>query len=153
MKRFVLLAIILGFLMPLPLNAAENVSRDGYVFGGVVGSIAGFGIGHAIQKRYSNIGWAFTLGEGLGITNALTIPWIIRMAGGGPLAPEIISKIGWAIFVGFRLWQITDLWVAARPDHAVITQNMLDRKWQKGWRGAEENPDKSSVAMFNMMSW
>src|SRR4051812_36567936 len=34
-----------------------------YISGGAVGSIFGFGIGHAIQGRYSEKGWIFAVGE------------------------------------------------------------------------------------------
>jgi hypothetical protein len=38
-------------------------STGEWVGGGIVGYLAGFGIGQALQGRRSDIGWVFTLGE------------------------------------------------------------------------------------------
>lgn len=152
MKRWIVL-LVLTLMLEHSLSAAPtHVTRDGYVFGGVVGSIAGFGIGHAVQGRYSSIGWAFSVGEGLGILTWLTIPWIIQLAGNQGVASEVVSKIGMAIFGGFRLWQVTDLWVNAKPERAVLSEVLQERDWQKGWWGAEKT-SHSPVATLQLLSW
>lgn len=151
MKQIALVLAILLFFGGSSFAAKDVVSRDGYVFGGTVGSIAGFGIGHGVQGRYQKMGWIFTVGEGLGILSALTIPWIIRVSGNQSIAPEVISKVGWGLFAGFRLWQITDLWVFAKPERAVIA-SMQERHWQNGWWG-EEKVQASSALSLNILEW
>jgi hypothetical protein len=152
MKKVLLALALMAVFHQSAEARPDQVSRDGYVFGGLVGSIAGFGIGHAVQGRYAQIGWAFTVGEGLGILSWLTVPWIIQISGNQSIAPEVISKIGMAIFGGFRLWQITDLWVHTKPDRPVLADSMRERAWQKGWWG-EEKTSTARVASINLFSW
>ncbi len=152
MKKVLLVLAMMAVFHQETQAQPDHVTRDGYVFGGLVGSIAGFGIGHAVQGRYAKIGWAFTVGEGVGILSWLTIPWIILVSGNQSIAPEVISKVGMAIFGGFRLWQITDLWVHSKPDRPVLADVTRERSWQKGWWG-EEKSSQSSVASFNLFSW
>lgn len=78
-----------------------------YVAGGLVGTfLAPFGIGQAIQGRWSDRGWVFTLGEtasvGLIITGAIRLD---QTDNGGVLVAGILG------LVGFRIWEIVDLWV------------------------------------------
>ena len=44
-------------------DTTETMSNAKYIGGGVVSIIPGFGIGHAIQGRYSEKGWIFTTSE------------------------------------------------------------------------------------------
>ena len=104
-----------------------EISTTRYVIGGVVGTIPqlGFGIGHAIQGRWSDQGWVYTAGE-LGSLGVL----IIGAAGclndeldngfnnkddckGFNEAMIITGVIG---FIGFRIWEIVDVW-AGVPKH------------------------------------
>lgn len=152
MKK-ILLALSVMMMVQSAHAAPAKVTRDGYVFGGLVGSIAGFGIGHAVQGRYTDMGWIFTAGEGVGILTWLTLPWIIQLANNGvnTVASEVTSKVGMAIFGGFRLWQVADLWVNARPERHVFA-DIKERHWQKGWRGAEKSTE-TPVASLNILSW
>lgn len=93
-----------------------EISTTRYVIGGVVGTYPlGLGIGHAIQGRYSEKGWIFTVGE-VGSATAF-------VAGLGNCASNWSSEncdngliwIGLAGYVGFRIWEIIDVW-AAPPD-------------------------------------
>lgn len=151
MKKIILVLVAM-LMVQDAIALPDHVSRDGYLFGGLAGSIAGFGIGHAVQGRYAKIGWVFSVGEGVGILTWLTIPWIMQISGSQSVAPEVISKIGMAIFGGFRLWQITDLWVHTKPDRPVLADTMRERAWQKGWWG-EETDTHASVASINLLSW
>ena len=152
MKRVLLAIAIMAAINQSAQAAPDIVTRDGYVFGGLVGAIAGFGIGHGVQGRYAKIGWAFTVGEGIGILGALAVPWIILMSGNRSIAPEVISKVGWTIFGGFRLWQITDLWVFSRPERPVISELMRERPWQNASYGAERD-SQVAIAMFPVLNW
>ncbi len=112
--------------IPLPSHAKETISRDQYVWGGTVGTILGFGIGHAIQGRYKEKGWIFTLTEGIGAgTIASGIIWTLFSykessktgdASVGDVMPFVgLGLLGATIILGFRIWEIVDLWSV---DHA-----------------------------------
>lgn len=96
--------------------AQGEISQARYVIGGVLGTWPlGLGIGHAIQGRYTEKGWIFTVGE-LG-------SMAVMMAGVGDCIGRIGSNdncsnsgglilLGAMGFVGFRIWEIIDVWVA-----------------------------------------
>jgi hypothetical protein len=93
------------------------ISTGRYIAGGIVGSVAGFGIGQAIEGRYLPFGLIFTLGEmastgllvagavdcinSLNVTNQNTLD-----CHGGTFWPGLI---GLAVF---RIWEVVDVWAA-----------------------------------------
>lgn len=91
-----------------------EISTTAYVVGGIIGTYpVGFGVGHAIQGRYTDKGWIFTVGE-LGSL-------VVAYAGAGDCFSSMIAGdkcnggllfLGAAGFVGFRIWEIVDLWAA-----------------------------------------
>lgn len=92
-----------------------EISQAQYVFGGIIGTYpVGFGVGHAIQGRYSDKGWIFTVGEIGSI--------VVLMSGVGDCMSSISNRydgcnggllfLGAAGFVGFRIWEIVDVWAA-----------------------------------------
>lgn len=85
------------------LNNIEpiNISRGQYIAGGVLGTIPGFGIGHAIQGRYTEKGWIFTLSQ---LASLLASSYF--SAQGNPLGVSL-SYISFGIF---RLWGLIDVW-------------------------------------------
>ena len=79
-----------------------------YVAGGLVGTfLVPFGVGQAIQGRWSDRGWIFAVGEGASI--GLIIAGAVRFdesdGGEGLLVAGILG------LVGFRIWEMVDLWV------------------------------------------
>jgi hypothetical protein len=79
-----------------------------YVAGAVLGTfVTPFGIGQAVQGRWMDKGWIFTLGEGVSI--ALIIAGAARFdqsdGGEGLLVAGVLGV------VGFRIWEMIDLWV------------------------------------------
>jgi hypothetical protein len=55
-----------------PLTAAEQdllnrgeISSAEHIGGGIAGAVIGLGIGQALQGRWAERGWLFTLGEGV----------------------------------------------------------------------------------------
>lgn len=92
-----------------------------YGIGGAVGSLVGFGIGHAIVGEYHSFGWFFTL------TELICMPGIPLLAAGVMAIAAWDGKIGvafddlitvWSGFfitglvltLGLRIWEIIDLW-------------------------------------------
>ena len=87
-----------------------------YIIGGILGTYPGFGIGHAVQGRYSDKGWIFTVGE-LGAV-------VLMVAG----AADCFSStnydsnnnncnsgsgtllVGVLGYVGLHIWEIVDVW-------------------------------------------
>jgi hypothetical protein len=103
----------------------EPLTTDQYVFGGVVGTVVGFGIGHAIVGEYHTMGWVFTMTQVL----SLSIPIFAAIVMGirywegsaGATVDHLITAwgvclwIGIALWAAFRVWEIVDLWL--RPHH------------------------------------
>jgi hypothetical protein len=94
-----------------------------YVTGGVIGSYYGFGVGHAIQGRWSDKGWIFTVGDAGSL--GLLVYGITRCEEAEQesieydrvtscsLAPIVAGLVG---FGAFRIWEIVDVW-AGVPRH------------------------------------
>jgi hypothetical protein len=101
------------------LNRGE-ISDGKYISGGILGSIVGFGSGHAVQRRYLFKGMIFTIGEGAGLLTFLVF------GGGQGCAPsgnsnypnssscsedQVMQIFGLAVIAGFKIWEMIDLWV------------------------------------------
>jgi hypothetical protein len=117
---------------PAPSNAGAKVTReqlsdddrdllddgpigDGpYIAGGVVGTLLGLGIGHAIQGRYGEKGWIFTVSE---LASAALIvagaeECVDNILVGRTCSRSASYTIGTWGLLGFRIWEIVDLWAA-----------------------------------------
>lgn len=98
-----------------------EISTARYITGGILGTYPiGFGIGHAVQGRWTQGGWIFTAGEvgslGLllaGIAGCVDNAFNSDNCSGGEAALITTGIIG---FVGFRIWEIIDVW-AVPPGH------------------------------------
>jgi len=92
-----------------------EISTARYVVGGILGTYPlGFGIGHAIQGRYMDMGYIFTIGElgsiavflaGIGQC-ADTANWRSNSAS----CNSTLIGLGLGALVGFKIWEIIDLW-------------------------------------------
>jgi hypothetical protein len=97
---------------PTPMSSAQ------YIFGGALGSLVGFGTGHAIQGRYKEKGWIFTLAESLAVGSIITgAVWTNNLSSkpnvgkAEALLPVIgFSAVGGAVGLAFHIWEIIDLW-------------------------------------------
>lgn len=128
--HFLFLALFLSLSMDVAANETSadqplQISHSDYVLGGVVGSIVGFGTGHAIQDRYlSGGGWAFTLCEGIGAAAIIT-GGILYGTAGTDVDKQTLGKrfmlAGGIFYGGFKIWEIIDLWVA--PNVTVVGAN------------------------------
>ena len=61
MKFIVMLAILISFVS-IKSNAQYS-NTENYATGGVVGTVLGHGIGHAMQKRWKDRGWIFSANQ------------------------------------------------------------------------------------------
>lgn len=108
-----------------------EVSTTAYVVGGVLGTWPlGFGIGHAIQGRYIEKGWIFTLGEvGSGLIFISGLASCINQNLYSGCTNNGVITAGLVGFIGFRVWEIIDLWVGPplinRRYHALQEQKGL----------------------------
>jgi hypothetical protein len=103
-----------------------------YIAGGIVGTaVVGFGVGQAIQGRYGDTGWIFTVGEVastavlvVGVTQSTfnctdatsNNPFVFT-----PVCNVSISPVFWVglgALVGFRVWEIIDLWLGPHRQNA-----------------------------------
>lgn len=94
-----------------------EISTARYVTGGILGTYPiGFGVGHAIQGRWTQGGWIFTAGE-LGSLAAVVggiagcVDNTFRNDHCSGLESTLIVT-GIIGFVGFRIWEIVDVWAA-----------------------------------------
>lgn len=87
-----------------------------YLASGIVGTVAGFGIGHAIQKRYTPLGLVFTLGE-VAATTALLIDTTTQLTTTGSRETKLgsVAVAGLVVLVGLHAWEIVDIWLGG--DH------------------------------------
>lgn len=95
-----------------------EISQTRYIVGGILATYPlGFGIGHAVQGRYSDKGWIFTAGELASIA--------VMFAGFGDCSYSSnryescsggLVVLGAFAFVGFRIWEAIDAW-AVPPEH------------------------------------
>ncbi|MEZ4363749.1 MAG: hypothetical protein R3B48_26460 [Kofleriaceae bacterium] len=113
-----------------PLSGAEllllergEIPTGRYVFGGIVSSMYGFGIGHAIQKRWTESGWLFTVGEIASL--ALAVHTIQRASSdcvrteiecAGQRGYAVLTGLALLSYTGFRIAEVTDSW-SAPPHH------------------------------------
>lgn len=99
------------------------VSTGKYITGGILGSVLGFGIGHAIQDRYSGMGLTFTIAEGAGVLIAAsglaqcdtskTDTYGNKIKCSDSASSQIL--LGYGIALGFHIWEIVDVWTGATP--------------------------------------
>ena len=89
----------------------EPLSTGRYIAGGIVGTVVGFGIGHAIEGRYVFLGLMFTVVEAAAyaaLIYSLATLFDENSSGGSLFVPSL------AVFIGFHIWEIVSVWVVPR---------------------------------------
>ncbi len=128
-----LLATLILFSTSLAASEPFQTSPGQYVGGGLVGTVVGLGLGHAIQGRWTNDGWVFTLLEVLsgGAIGAGAGWWVytnktIEAAADkgnvdtksqlmSYIGPVALTGVGTLLFFSFKVWEIVDVWAGASP--------------------------------------
>ena len=102
---------------------SKTISNGLYIGGGVASIIPGFGIGHALQGRYWEKGWVFTVGNLVFIGGYVTFAFVLAedlqtaalkgdnlkvMSGGKKFVGlSLAFLLG---ILGFKVWEIVDAW-------------------------------------------
>ena len=132
MKKLLLLVFLFSFqAFSKTGNSFSNyenrktISQGRYIVGGVAGIFPGFGIGHAIQGRYSDRGWIFTTGSVLIPVSFYMTIFFGTASGYQPdnkfLLSATYASLG-LIFIGMgiKIWEMVDVWLL--PSHYKITK-------------------------------
>lgn len=94
------------------------LSPERYYTGGILGSIFGLGIGHAIEGRWTDKGYIFTFGETLGAL--LLSPVIYNLTSTKTEREKCVDFCTLPAFAlvygGLRVWEIVDIWTGASPE-------------------------------------
>lgn len=111
-------------LTPDEREALEKgeIGQARHIVGALVGTfVVPFGIGQAIEGRYLDTGWIFTLGEVAGIsatvagiaTAADTCTTSTSGAGVSLSCSRETNVLFWGglfTYIGFRIWELVDVW-------------------------------------------
>jgi hypothetical protein len=114
-----------------------EISEGAHILGGAASFFLGFGTGQAIQGRWSDTGWIFTLGESASI--AMMIAGVVRSIDDCGFGHETCDDEGSAdgtgmIVVGlvgfsvFRVWEIIDA-IGGPSGH---NRRVRELKWRLG---------------------
>ena len=125
-----------------PINKTGNSEEDSdemveidfrrYVAGGALGTVFGFGIGHAVQRRYgTDWGWLYTAGE----LGGLVLMRIV--AGAGECKREegenydscirsrgIWALTGFMLYTGMRIAEIVTVWLPSEDRYIIVEDGM-----------------------------
>jgi hypothetical protein len=106
----------------IELLADGEITDGQHIGGGVASLFLGFGIGHAVQGRWSSRGWIFTLGEsasvGLLIYGFAQNDCFLAIGHSCSDDDDGVGEaiVGLVAFSVFRVWEIIDAF-AAPPNH------------------------------------
>ena len=128
------------------VQSVQTISQGQYIGGGVVGTLIGAGIGHAVQERWLKTGWIHTtLQVGAGTTFIVagfaSVGSAIGSSIGRSLArglfgedertpttrntvAETIGIIALIVLVGAKIYEIIDVWVLPSSMKAVSNKGL-----------------------------
>ncbi|HLU67744.1 MAG TPA: hypothetical protein VKZ63_15780 [Kofleriaceae bacterium] len=92
------------------LLARGEIGPGVHIAGGLVGTMFGFGLGHAVQGRFGDRGWIFMAGEAGSI--AAILIWASTCA---EYDGHCEQSTGWLVaglagIAVFRVWELIDVW-------------------------------------------
>lgn len=155
MKKLLAILALSMFLNQIALADAfliqqPQMTQGQYLAGGLTSLFVGWGVGHAIQGRYAERGWIFTLGEaasfgmffgGYGWAAANIISHTERSSRsnfdtrnsipnmGGPASLMVAGGIA---FTAIRIWEVIDAFAApysdSRPYYGAIEKPVASTK-------------------------
>lgn len=119
-------------------KSPTKITHERYVGGAVASIFLGFGIGQAIQGRYKESGWIFTVAElgALGliggamfmVKDIYAIPRMTATQLSGELgfAGLALAGLGAVAWAGFRAWEVMDTWVIPVQQDRVAADILRD---------------------------
>ncbi len=120
------MAFALSAIVHADQVAQEHYSlsaQNRYVIGGILGTIVGLGVGHAIERRYFDQGLIFSVSEGLSIL-LIIIGTTVPMPNGASIP---LTLIGGFTLGAFKLWEIVDIWSGPFPNNGTPRPNDASR--------------------------
>jgi hypothetical protein len=110
--------------------ARGEIGTGEHVAGGLVGTVVGFGLGHAIQGRFLERGWIFAAGEGVAAGMILTYAVQCANTSGEERCEDHRGWFagGMILAIAFRGWQIVDAWYGP----AVHNGRVRQIRWRAG---------------------
>lgn len=120
MKNLLFIACLMSLISSQALAQSYLVEETElgygrYLTGGVTSIVVGFGAGQAVQGRYAEKGWIFTLGETASVGMiAGGYLWLVPSfeEGESPMGPAGLMLAGFTALVAFRTWGVIDAWSA-----------------------------------------
>ena len=95
-----------------------SMTQNQYILGRLLGTLSGFGIGHAVQGRWFEKGWIFT-GLTLGLP-FVAVPFMPRKYKEDKIDLDKLLLIVTFTFLGLKVWEAVDVW--SLPSHYKIVQ-------------------------------
>ena len=99
-----------------------EVGNAAWIGGGLAAMFIGFGVGQAIQGRWGEQGWIFTLGEPVAVT-VMTVGAVEVLADCTDRCAHTSDRGAWMLvggllgFVGLRAWETLDAFVTPPADN------------------------------------
>ncbi len=93
------------------LLARGEISDGAHLGGSLASVVVGFGLGQAIQGRWGDDGWRFTVGEGVALVGMVAGT---RVGFNDDIPTLFVGSL--LVFLGIRLWDIHDAFVEP-PGH------------------------------------
>ncbi len=100
----------------------KNIHNSTYFGSGIVSMVFGFGTGHAIQGRWNDTGWIFTVSNVLLfggmftlLMSSLTSSFHVKLFSPNLAYKAMALYTLASVYFAFRLWEIIDVW--SLPSH------------------------------------
>jgi len=121
---FFLLASMLAYSTPaqkvhaLPKDAVP-LSDARYLIGGIMGSTVGFGLGHAIQRRYLPMGLIYSLVEGVALFGFMSASIASNKIGVDSRGRHdfdlgLLGAVCLGTYAGFHIWEGIAVWMRVK---------------------------------------
>ncbi len=109
----------------LELQPRDLVTNRDLLIGAIAGSFLGYGVGHAIQKRfYDGYGYAYTISQGIGYVLITAGSGSCRIGDGGcEDSKEGLVTAGAVLYLGSKLAEIFDVWIYYANNKDAVAQS------------------------------